>query len=337
MSANRKSEIKDLKGRRGFTLVELLVVIAIIGILVSMLLPAVQAAREAARRAHCTNHLKQLGLAFLEHEAATRRFPANGWGYYWAGDPDLGSGSKQPGSWIYNVLPYIEQQTAHDLGMGQDDTVKKAGGAQRESILVPTVNCPSRRQLGTQLYNGGPGGIAFYNTAYAPRLSRADYAVNAGDDRGLTQPSANSCYPGESGYFPSTYAQAATYVWPNLSYLNGVCFRRSEIAISQITDGTSATYLVGEKYLTPDNYENGSDNGDNEGMYSGFANNQTRFCDLAPFQDTPGFAQYTIYGSAHAGAFNMAMCDGSVHGVPYEVDSTVHGRLGNRHDGKVVQ
>jgi prepilin-type processing-associated H-X9-DG protein len=168
-------------------------------------------------------------------------------------------------------------------------------------------------------------------------LSRADYAVNAGDDRGLNQVIAtNSCYPGESFVFPSSYAEAVGYAWPNLSYLNGVCYRRSELRLAQITDGTSKTYLVGEKYLDANDEDNGADAGDNEGMYSGFANNQTRFCDMGPQQDTAGFPLYTAFGSAHAGAFNMALCDGSVHAIAYEIDLTAHMRLGNRSDNKLI-
>ena len=107
--SHKRAASARVKSKRGFTLVELLVVIAIIGILIALLLPAVNAAREAARRMGCANNLKQMGIGFLNHESTFKFLPTGGWGPNWVGDPDAGAGKLQPGGWIYNILPFIDR------------------------------------------------------------------------------------------------------------------------------------------------------------------------------------------------------------------------------------
>ena len=319
----------ERQARGGFTLVELLVVITIIGILISLLLPAVQAAREAARRAQCQNHLKQMGLACLNHESAHGYYPSGGWGWYWGGDPDCGFGRRQPGGWIYSILPYAEQQALHDLGMGMTESEKKAAAVELFATPLALLQCPTRRRAAA--FTCEPAGSwCVYNCDSTPVAARCDYAASLGDS------STGSVAGPSQGTSTSTDLDDWTG-WPSWQPdRTGICYLRSEVTVADVRDGTSNTYLIGEKHLNPDHYLDGTTTGDNRGMYQGEDYDNSRWTthdtNLRPRQDTPGETNYYRFGSAHSGAFNMVFCDGSVRPISYSLDLETHTRLGNRRD-----
>lgn len=302
--------------QRGFTLVELLVVIAIIGVLVALLLPAVQAARESARRIQCSNHLKQIGLAFHNHHDTLGHLPTGGWGWNYVGDPDGGFAENQPGGWTYNILPFIEQQALREIGIGQTGPLKQAELARLVGVPIKFYHCPSRRPA--RLY---PITVQPVNAAAVSQGAKLDYGANCGDQ-------GNE----RSGGSP-TQAPSNTDAYP------GVLYDKSTIKLKDITDGLSNTFMVGEKYLSPKNYLNGADAADNENLYVGFDNDNSRSTNASyhpPRQDTKLLANIQVFGSAHPGGFNMVMCDGSVRVIQYSVDQNSFRYLGNRFDGQTI-
>ncbi len=330
---NQKSEIRNQKST-AFTLVELLVVITIIGILIALLLPAVQAAREAARRLQCCNNLKQLSLAALNHEEIHGFLPGGGWGYRWTGDPDRGTGKDQPGAWVFSILPYLEQQAVHGLGSdGDRNTItaaQRSGAFSRDQTPLTMFICPTRRKA--VVY---PRSLDrwYYNADNTSSAASIDYAANGGTNVAIVP---------SSFIQPSTIAEADSFQYP-CQDATGVVFPRSEVTMASISDGVSYTYLIGEKYLCPDYYENGLDPHDDHGMYEGWSPDNIRFCNydppgivLTPQPDTPGSVIWGAFGSAHAIGSHMALCDGSVQFINYSIDPETHRRLGNRKDGMTI-
>ncbi len=127
--------------------------------------------------------------------------------------------------------------------------------------------------------------------------------------------------------------------------IRGVVFQAYEFKFKQILDGTANTYMVGEKYLMPEEYSLSpgehpglTDFGDDQSCWSGDDLDTTRNADhtLPPAQDQLGFELRQSFGSAHPGVFQMSMCDASVHSISYNIDPTVHEKLGDRRDGEVV-
>lgn len=223
--------MKKLQKRGGFTLVELLVVIAIIGILVGLLLPAVQAAREAARRMQCSNNMKQIGLAFQNYESAFKTFP-NAW---YAGGPappyNLQSG-------LVGLLPFIEQTSLYaqyDSSVSPVNERPPVGPLNVAviSTVIPGFLCPSAPGDGvSRTYTGRvPGGALPGLATSSWRAAPCDYSVTTG----VRATFANIAYAGNPGG-----AREGALLWANVQ-------SSPKSRMAGITDGTSNTFLMGER------------------------------------------------------------------------------------------
>ncbi|MDO4585379.1 MAG: DUF1559 domain-containing protein [Planctomycetia bacterium] len=315
--------------KHGFTLVELLVVIAIIGMLVGLLLPAVQQAREAARQMQCNNHLRQMALASLNHESTHGYYPSGGWDDNWTGDPDCGFGSSQPGGWAYSLLPYLEQNALYQLGTDQkfaeSTTTQKNGVQERQSVVVPLFNCPSRRTA--ILYPCRGLGNNGSSVQQSPKTDYAADCCNSTDER--------------QGYSCSEIVKMIqNQTWTANLVSKGSISGLSAITTAEIYDGTSNTYLIGEKYLQPENYytdrNDATNGGDNEPLYTGADCDSLRYTTQIPVQDRSQYHNSGSFGSPHAGVFGMAFCDGSVQRISYSITASVHRYLGQRDDGEAI-
>ena len=361
MRRHRPSVTRPSARRRqtaAFTLVDLLVVIAIIATLIGLLLPAVQSAREAARRTQCKNQLKQMGLAMHGVVSSYKHFPTGGvvpWPEiedYARGGKPLGP-SKQGLSWGFQILPYLEEGATHTI----------TTTAQLVNTPINMYFCPSRRPP-TQYPNTGAW-LLDYATP-VPIQSRSqlgDSTFNV-----LMKPQGGACdrmwglwgiKGGGNGQDP----KKASELGADFQGFWGVIVRGSNhiaaksrgttvtdlgygglITPAKISDGTSKTAIIVEKRLRPSTYSSGFDPQDDRGWSDGWDFDTLRLAACAPQPDGeklmrangteagPDQAAMTA-GSAHVGGFNVAMADGSIRTVDYEIELEVFNSLSHRSDG----
>jgi prepilin-type N-terminal cleavage/methylation domain-containing protein len=297
--------------RPAFTLVELLVVIAIIGILVSLLLPAVQAARESARRTQCTNNLKQMLLAVQTHHDQYKYLPMGG-SFPW---PDISKNAqgaieildKQNMGWMFQILPFMEQKNVWELGNLQP---------VRE-MRIDAYFCPSRRF-----------------TARNDKIILNDYvAATPSNSLGLNL--TQSLWTGD------TAGAGHDEIWTIMDFkFSGAIIRRTltgrPISLAALTDGTSNVLVLSEKRVGVDRYDGPSWH-DDRGWTDGWDPDTIRSTSVVPKKDARNSTVSGYeFGSAHPAGIVSAFADGSVRPISYNVDLILFNRLGHRSDGNPV-
>lgn len=304
-----------MKRRPGFTLVELLVVIAIIGILIALLLPAVQAAREAARRSQCTNNMKQIGLALHNYHDTYKSFPAGAWGCCW-------------GTWMIAIQPYMEQSALYDLYHFEN----KWGAPVDDARYSHAKNLPvtTTRFTGHTCPSDIPNSPIATPAGYTPagRMTAHNYAANYG----------NTSYA--QGTVPPT--NGIRFMGAPFGPVGSAANVDKIVGFSAVYDGTSNTFLVGEvlqgkggdlrgfvwwgdasgftAYLPPNSTLP-------DRIYAaGYCNNDPKFnlpCAVSTTDEPTMFAMR----SRHPGGVNATLCDGSVRFISETIDLNTYRAL----------
>lgn len=299
--------------RWAFTLVELLVVIAIIGILIGMLLPAVQTVREAARRTQCLNNLRQQGLAVLNYESALMQIPPSR-----PADGFL--------TWPVLILPYLDQGNLHsEFSLQEQYTVQNPDTLTKGT---PVMICPSRRS-GTPL-------------SREERQDRqtgvvGDYAGNAGSHKDHLNLQWALFKQPVDGVFNSGLA-----IQNKVRNFRLVGKMKGRYGLADISDGTSNTAFIGEKYVDPDRLGEPRGNGDGC-IYNGdepatFMRLGGGHLGLTTGRDptlSPGL--FPVFGSAHLSVCNFVFGDGSCHSLTHEISPDVLAKVCSRNDGELYE
>lgn len=323
--------------RSGFTLIELLVVIALIGVLVALLVPAVQKVRAAAAAIMCRNNLKQIALAtlhFHDHHGAfpPARIVPKPTGFE---PPNLACGGSE-GTWLVRILPYVEGNTIFQLW---DLTLPYASQPVQARESLPSIfNCPARRSGAETLFptQAGPA-IVFPCGCTSPGATivsgaSGDYAGNHGD-----------LSPGSSG-------QPTDFFWGGngtgvIISSRGLCENglptswADKIRVRDIQDGTSQTFLVGEMHIPRGKLAHAPENLPSYDGTFFYASARVAGPGVPLGQgpdDTVGGMSAFAFGSWHAGICHFAFADGRVSSVSNQVSTQVLEALSNRHDGQVV-
>ena len=314
--------MKTQAKRKGFTLIELLVVIAIIAILIGLLLPAVQKVREAAARSTCQNNLKQMGLAVHNFQSTYGVFPPSR-----IFDPSL--------SWAALILPYMEQENLYK----QFDVTKQyyqqptTNGDPRIKE-VKSFFCPSYPRTTKVSIKGDDG----WGAGHTPGAC-SDYITVSGSQERYT------AVPGVAGWVDwrdGSGANGMSKRAPNINSIMG------EFNFNHISDGTSNTFLIGEKHIPVKWFGIGISGGNNGGdgsIYNG--DHEWHFCRVAgpnyPLATSPTDSSalatsnhHSIFGSYHSGVVQFVFCDASVRALTPGIATATLALLAQRADGQVI-
>jgi prepilin-type N-terminal cleavage/methylation domain-containing protein/prepilin-type processing-associated H-X9-DG protein len=325
----RRRMTEEVRSRSGFTLIELLVVIAIIGVLVALIMPAVQAARESANRAKCQNNLKQLGLAAQEYHDTFNSFPA-GW---YCTTPALDQNGN-PTGYDQNCtlpnnppVPYMwNGMTGLFLKLEQGNLYNEINffffTSSYENVTstrraVDAFMCPSyRRPNQNTITISTPLG-----SMPARKFGPSDYRGNMAASYTFADPT-NGCPPGTTS-FQFNRSSVCLY------YDNGMTYQNSQINMADITDGTTNTLLYGET-VDPNGYWP-------DGFHSSIRTNIDRTINkpIIP-NNPPGSPQVTYWSSMHPNQANFAKCDGSVSTITNQINKIVLNKLMTRNGGETI-